>query len=297
MSSHCWYYFMSNVHIGKEESLLEPKIMHYAVCRYVPDILRDEFVNIGIVVHIPKDKYLKFFRTKNLSRIKHFDDEIESDLIKAMLESLEIQFSSKEILSQNRTGLSSSDFLQSETVFFVNQLQFSEIRSLHTESLESDINDLFDMYLYYDKKKSERIDSARVKTLVSKMFTQKELNKVVNRNPSIQNKFNQTPFDFSVQLGERDLFIKALSFDYRQENRLYTEIKSFLFDLQHFQDRDVNNIKVVINNTEMDSEFEIKAFNIMKEYTDVLTLEEFDNFISNNSKQDNYQYSIYDYIS
>ncbi|WP_167578643.1 DUF3037 domain-containing protein [Jeotgalibacillus proteolyticus] len=276
---------------------MEPKIMHYAVCRYVPDILRDEFVNIGIVVHIPKDKYLKFFRTKNLSRIKHFDDEIESDLIKAMLESLEIQFSSKEILSQNRTGLSSSDFLQSETVFFVNQLQFSEIRSLHTESLESDINDLFDMYLYYDKKKSERIDSARVKTLVSKMFTQKELNKVVNRNPSIQNKFNQTPFDFSVQLGERDLFIKALSFDYRQENRLYTEIKSFLFDLQHFQDRDVNNIKVVINNTEMDSEFEIKAFNIMKEYTDVLTLEEFDNFISNNSKQDNYQYSIYDYIS
>jgi Protein of unknown function (DUF3037) len=262
---------------------LNSKKIFYSVCRYVPDILRDEFINIGVLTYIPKLGKSNFHKTKNLARVKYFDDEVEMDILKALLESLEIQFN----LSHPPTSNETDDFLKRELVYYVNQVQFSEIRALNSNNITEDINDLYDMYLYYDKKKSERINSDRVRRLVSKLFKQNDY-RDIDRDPLPQNEFNQKPFDFSVYIKGECTYIKALSFDYKNENRLYNEIKSLLYDLRFFKEKDIDNIKIVINNTNIETEFEKLAFNLLSKETEVLTLQQFAdqvNFNENHEQQ------------
>ncbi|MGY3267667.1 hypothetical protein ACVWY7_000583 [Bacillus sp. TE9106W] len=253
------------------------KTIYYTVCRYVPDILRDEFINIGVLTHIPEDEWCHFHKTKNLARIKHFDDEIDNDVISVLLESLEYQFNTNHFDFQGSEFIGHRHFLEEEISYFVNQIQFSEIRTLASDDIDSDITDLCDMYLYYDNKKSERISRERVKRLVSKMFTNSSLNSRVERQPQYKNSLNQQTFDFSVNLNDTQMFVKALSFDYKQQNKLFTEIKSFIYDINDFESNHMNtkDIKVVINNTQLDQEFQQKALQELKTYIDVFTLEEF----------------------
>lgn len=258
---------------------MSAKIIHYSVCRYVPDILRDEFINVGVLVHIPDEKSCHFYKTKNLARIRNFDDEVELDVISALLESLEYQFNTSTIHVPDLYGIEEHDFLKKETSYFVNQLQFSDIRTLTSENPHEDVKDLCDMYLYYDKKKSERITKERVRRLVSKMFMNSMLKSRVERNPSPMNNFQQKPFDFVIKLNDRETLIKTLSFDYKQSNKLFNEIKSFLYDIQYFKDHDITDIKVVINNTQFDREFEQLAIEQLKKYIDVYTIEEFSLYI------------------
>lgn len=256
---------------------MSAKTIYYTVCRYVPDILRDEFINVGVLTHIPEDEWCHFHKTKNLTRIKNFDDEIDNDVISVLLESLEYQFNTNHFDFQGSEYIGQRHFLEEEISYFVNQMQFSEIRTLISNDVESDITDLCDMYLYYDNKKSERISRDRVKRLVSKMFTNSSLNSRVERQPQYKNSLDQQAFDFSVNLNDNQMFVKALSFDYKQQNKLFTEIKSFIYDINDFESNEMNkkDIKVVINNTQFDQEFELRAIQELRNYIDVFTLEEF----------------------
>ncbi|MEI2390543.1 DUF3037 domain-containing protein, partial [Priestia megaterium] len=182
---------------------MDTKVIYYTVCRYVPDILREEFINVRILTHIPQDSWCKFHKTKNLKRIRSFDDEVELDVISVLLESLEYQFNPNSISDADLMRIDKEDFLKNEIKFYVNQLQFSTIKTIFSdaESIHDDINDLCDIYLYYDKQKSDRMNTDRVRCLVSKMFTHSAFKTNVKRKPAAQNIFNQQPFDFSVEIG------------------------------------------------------------------------------------------------
>lgn len=276
--------------IGKEAIFLNSKTIFYTICRYVPDIIRGEFINVGVLTFIPELGKSNFQKTRNLTRVINFDDELEMDVLKALLESLEIQFNNRfqPILGKPPTP----DYLKNELVYFVNQIQFSEIRALNSSTVEEDIKDLHDMYLYYDQKKSNRINADRVKRLVSKLFTLNEL-KDVDRRPNEQNVFKQHPFDFSVSLKGETLLIKALSFDYTNYNRLYTEIKSFLFDLSYFKEMGYENIKVVINNTSIENDSEKLAYDLLSKEVDVYTVQQFAELLNGAEIQRTEQLSIF----
>ncbi|MGN7402712.1 DUF3037 domain-containing protein [Cytobacillus praedii] len=273
---------------------MNSKTIFYSICKYVPDIIRGEFINVGVLTYIPEMGMSKFQKTKNLARVTAFDDELELDVLKALLESLEIQFNNPSL--PKKIADPSPEYLQSELVYFVNQLQFSEIKALNSTSVEEDTRDLYDMYLYYDQKKSNRISAERVKRLVSKLFTANEF-KNVNRHPNEQNIFRQRPFDFSVNLNGSNELIKALTFDYKNYNKLYNEIKSFLFDLNYFKDLGIDNVKVVINNTDINNEFEKLAFNLLSKEVEVLTVQQFADYLNKSEKlkkrETNEQLSFY----
>ncbi|MYL45073.1 DUF3037 domain-containing protein [Virgibacillus halodenitrificans] len=269
------------------------KPIYFAVCRYIPDILRGESINVGILVHIPDNKSIKFYKTKNLSRIRNFDDEVELDVLKALLESIDFQFNNNRASELN--GLNSKNFLENELVYFVNQIQFSEIRVLNsdTSSLQTHVNDLIDMYLYYDKKKSDRITANRVKSLASKMVSASYLKDKINRNPDIKNNFNQRPFDFTIDIDGNKVLFKAISFDYKSRNKFYNEIKSFLYDIEYATNSYNNDIKVIINNTDRNEDYERIAYDLLRKKVDVFTLEEFDKYIFNNTVIQNKQLEFF----
>lgn len=255
------------------------KPIYFSVCRYIPDLLRGESINVGIVTHIPEDRYIKFHKTRNLARIRHFDDEIEMEVMKAILESLEYQFNNDR--ASELDGLENEQFLKNELSFFVNQIQFDDIKVLSNEndSPEDNISDLIDMYLYYDKKKSNRINSNRVLSLASKMVRYNGLSDNFERRPHIKNNFEQDTFDFSLNVNNTKMYIKALSFDYKKTNMFFKEIKGFLYDIDNLKNCIDSNITVVINNTEITKEYEQVAYKILKEKVNVMTLEEFSHFI------------------
>lgn len=259
---------------------MHPKVIHYTICKYVPDILREELINVGVLAHIPEDGWAEFYKTKNLKRIRHFDDEVDLDVISVLLESLEYQFNTNSISDMDFSDIHQDYFLKNETKYYVNQLQFSEVKTLASYNVDDDLKDLYDMYLYYDKPKSDRINTDRVRRLVSKMFTNSAFKTSINRKPSTQNLFKQQPFDFSVNLKGEETLIKVFSFDYKKFNHLFNEVKSFLYDVQHFKQMDINNIKVVINNTDFDKEFEQIALKHLKEEIEVYTLQEFAQYIN-----------------
>lgn len=264
---------------------MNEKMVNFAVCRYIPDVLRDEFINVGVLVHVPEDEYVNFYKTKNYRRIKSFDDEVELDVIKVLLESLEYQFNTTTINVPEFPNIGDTNFLNTEIRYYVNQLQFSSIRTFKTNDIQKDVSDLCDTYLYYDKKKTDRIGQDKVRRLVSKMFTNSKLNSIVNRNPEYKNVFHQSPFDFSMKFNNHDTLIKTISFDYKNKNKFFKEVKSLLFDVQYFRDMDINDIKLVINNTELDDEHKKNAYNILNDFMDVYTLEEFSKFIDSTENE------------
>lgn len=268
------------------------KPIYFTVCRYIPDILRGESINVGVLVHVPDNKSIEFYKTRNLSRIRNFDDEVEIDVLKALLESIDYQFNNNR--SSEFQGIDKKDFLEKELVYFINQIQFSEVRVLNSDngSLKEHIDDLIDMYLYYDKKKTDRISADRVRSLASKMVSSSYLKNKIDRKPSVKNNLNQKPFDFSLELNGKTTFFKAISFDYKRTNKFFNEIKSLMYDLSYIKDVNNVDIKVIINNTDRNEEYEKIAYNLLREQVDVFTLEEFDKFIYSNSTNGNEQLSF-----
>ncbi|BBW96531.1 DUF3037 domain-containing protein [Geobacillus icigianus] len=44
------------------------RLCKFAVLRYVPDEMREEFINVGLVFHSPEDGYVNMEITSNFSR-------------------------------------------------------------------------------------------------------------------------------------------------------------------------------------------------------------------------------------
>lgn len=254
----------------KEQRLL------YSVCRYIPDLMRGESINVGIAIHNFSSSEVIFRQSKHFSRIKAFDDEVDIEVLKALLESISIQFST-EYLLENEQALDSELLLKEETSHFVNQIQFDEIKTLISDNVENDIQDLIDIYLYYEKKKSDRITRDKVRSLASRIVADSRLKKNINKHPRIKNMFYQTPVDFSLELYNEEVYFKALTFDYKDKNKFIKELKNLLFDVN-----DLKNfkIKVVINNAEAEEDYEKLALKALKEKNvDVYTLNQFRNFV------------------
>lgn len=248
----------------------------YSVCKYVPDLMRGEAINVGIVVHSPEDKRVLFRAVKNFSRIRAFDDEVDIDILKALLESIDVQFNTASLLEDEKE-LSSLSLLNNELIYFVNQIQFDEIKTILSSNIEQDISDLVDTYLYYEKKKSNRISSERVRNLASRLVTNSELKKNINRHPNIKNNFEQVPVDFTLNIHGEDVYFKALTFDYQNRNMFLKELKNILYDIDELKDFE---IKILINNVEIEKDYEKLAIDSLKNKgVEVLTLAEFSRFI------------------
>lgn len=263
-------------------------IINFAICRYVPSILRGEKINIGLVYHVPSMGVMDFVSSKNIRRIKSFDDEIEADVIKAIFESLNYEFSSFRLdgsLAESGLDITQKGLLNELIKGYVNQVQFEKVRMLEfNESLDAVVSDMIDMYLYYDKKKSERIDQNRVRALAARIVNSSPYKDSYTKVEKKKNFFDP-PYDFKINIENDEKYIKAFSFDYLNPSKIFKEMKSYLYDLQHAKEQfgiDISDVKIVVNNTTFELEHEIQLKNNLPVELQLLTLERFSSFISKN---------------
>ena len=64
----------------------------YAILKYVPNLERNEKINIAITLHYPEIKQLDMIIINNWKRVKSFDDEADIKFLKKYVEDLKEQF-------------------------------------------------------------------------------------------------------------------------------------------------------------------------------------------------------------
>lgn len=222
--------------IGKEECDMAKIKLMYAVCQYTPDVIRDESVNVALVVHSPDPKYAfsDIFITQNIRRVQSFDDEFDMDYFNIVIDQFKEQFvvSPNDLLSTlenyNSDSFSVFDdyFIENRAVYYVNEFQFKEKKTLIIEDtdIEEYCADLKATYLYYDLPKSKRIDANKVRSLLRKEI--KNL-KIESIDSKLEDMYGEKVFDFENQ----NYLMKAITLDYKNTNSLKKEIKMLLADI------------------------------------------------------------------
>ncbi|GAA4905376.1 DUF3037 domain-containing protein [Mucilaginibacter defluvii] len=60
----------------------EPQLFEYAVVRVVPRVEREEFINVGVILYCPKQKYLGFEYKLDADRLKALYSDLDIDELK-----------------------------------------------------------------------------------------------------------------------------------------------------------------------------------------------------------------------
>lgn len=215
----------------------------YTVLKYIPSPIRMESIIVGLAVHIPAKSFSHFYKIKNTRRVAAFDDEYNKDFFNMIMESLSYDLDYQEnehpeILFDNKKerfkDIEDADFLEERTAYLANDFQFSPIESLQTndKDLKDDLEDLQKMYLYYDRPKPQRITKTEVKRLLKKQINSYHLSNLV-MSPKVYDEFGGTNlFDYEIN---NEIYVKAISFDYKRLNQLSSELKSIIYDLNTIQ--------------------------------------------------------------
>lgn len=225
--------------------------IYFAVCKYTPDLVRQETINVGLVIHCPNpgNEYSKFIRITNKRRIASFDDEYDAEYIDMIFDSLEYEFNyfdlDEEDFYDRFSDINSSDFVIDRTRYYVNEIHFETPKLLKTDnaSILKDIQDLKDTYLYYEKPKHKRISAEDVRRLIRKQYN----------TYKFKNYEEADVFDFSgnsiFDYKYSNTYVKAFTFDYKESKNLYNYMKIFLYDVYKEKEKfQTSKIKIVVNN-------------------------------------------------
>lgn len=210
--------------------------LNYAICKYTPDLLRGETINVGIVFHYwtKDDQFSQFVKIKNRHRLRSFDDEYDKEYIDMVFDSLSFDFDFdtlhelEEYRKNEFENIRNDNFLETKIKYYVNEFSFTNVRSIYTtnKNISKDIEELKLTYLYYDKPKGQRVSTDEVRKLISKHYIRYGLNQKL-RSPEVFDTFNKQVFDFEFD----NMYVKAFSLDYKRQEDLRKNIKTLLYDL------------------------------------------------------------------
>lgn len=242
----------------------------YAVCQYTPDVIRDESVNVALVVHSPDPKHAfsDIFITQNIRRVQSFDDEFDMDYFNIVIDQFKEQFvvSPNDLLSTlenyNSDSFSVFDdyFIENRAVYYVNEFQFKEKQTLIIEDtdIEEYCADLKATYLYYDLPKSKRIDANKVRSLLRKEIKNLKIDSIDSK---LEDMYGEKVFDFENQ----NYLMKAITLDYKNTNSLKKEMKMLLADIVSNKDIIKKRKLIIVYKNIADQELNFDIANQIRE--------------------------------
>lgn len=177
----------------------------YAVLKYVPNLERNERINIAIVLHFPDKKILEMTIINNWHRVKSFDDEADIGFLKKYVEDLKDQFTDNLFNEFDGMDLDNNLLLDELTKYFVNKFIF-EIHEINTnDNFKELLENLKNIYLYYDINKDKRINEKESKAFIEQHFLE---NNVFYERRGIKNAIQEE-------------YGNNINFDYKINNKYY----------------------------------------------------------------------------
>lgn len=249
----------------------------YAVLKYVPNLERNERINVAIVLHFPTQEQIEMTIINNWKRVKSFDDEADVQFLKKYVMDLKEQFSDNLLNDFDGMELSDPQLLDELTKYFVNKFIF-EIHVINTSSSFKELlDDLKNIYLYYDSPVDKRISEKESKAFIEKHFLENNIfyERMGVKN-AIQEKFgNNVNFDYKID----DKYYKLLFLTEDNYNSYVAMLKMWITNSIMLQKEGKNLIFVLddtIKNEKTDS-----YKRMLMEYAKVITIQEFVNLKTN----------------
>lgn len=202
------------------------RLCKFAVLRYVPDENRQEFINVGLVFHSPEDGYIDMELTTNFSRVTAFDDEIDINFLKIVLNGVKSEFTQSTIHGPSWEDIKDWNYLERATSIYVNQLQFSPIQIIRSTDIHKDFQDLFRTYVYFDVQKPNRITEDQVKSIMNRVLREKQVLPRLNRGLKVDIGAEEIELDYSYRTKNITKLIKTFSFDYAPTRSSQAPIKA-----------------------------------------------------------------------
>ena len=133
-----------------EEEVPERKQCEFQLIRYVPDPIRNEFVNIGVLLRTEEQTELRF--TRDWGRVRCLDPDADTE----MLEALELEIENR--LDAQTGSRHIMDLLDAS---LSNGVQITESKGYLAETFPAGLEELMRMYVEPLKVKVERKKTGR----------------------------------------------------------------------------------------------------------------------------------------
>jgi Protein of unknown function (DUF3037) len=122
--------------MAKESRLKE---CAYFLVQYVPDLVRGEFMNIGLFLHSPDEKYLGCLFTDDYRRLKRFHPQADLEYLRELQQDFDEQI--------DEHGEDLEAYVRAVRDSFSNLLQVAAPRTCLLHDPQTEIHDLFARYV------------------------------------------------------------------------------------------------------------------------------------------------------
>ncbi len=126
------------------------KVMFSRLC-YFPSFLSTDCIEIAILFQQAEKDIRRFEITSNWQRLKSFDDELDIDYFKLILNGIKAEVSNESLFNYKR-DFDICKYIKS----FANELKFTNITTVETDDFDALVEETRKMYLRYDYDKKER---------------------------------------------------------------------------------------------------------------------------------------------
>lgn len=197
--------------------------LQYAVLRYSPSLLSGESINLGIL--FSTEAYARFEYTKKINRIREFDDTLDTDVLRFMLESIKSDVEGDLITHDKAFDI------KTYIKFYCKEYHFSDVMDIACQNdFEKRIEEIKKIYLRFDYEISQRPSSQEELSFLRALLSEKG-SKVRPRAtaPGVHNE--TVRYDFII--GDYGIKYFSLNSD-KDLRKIMNDIKAWAWNSEHY---------------------------------------------------------------
>lgn len=240
----------------------------FSILSYYPSFITSESINLGILFHDVDNDIRYFETTSNWERVSRFDDEVDIDYLKLILDGIK-----EEIRNDNLFNYKEKFNLKKYSKFYVNELKFSEVTYTEVDNMKEFILETKKMFLKYDFSKKDRPDYKQQIRYIKGILKH---NKIKYSAMSLQGEYNESvTYDYVIN----EYAFKLFTFENRRLSYLISTAKTWSYNAMEMKDK-FKTIFIYDKKFE-DENFDI-VMNILRKYAyKIMKIDEALEFIFN----------------
>ncbi len=112
----------------------------FQILRYEPNVVTEEFVNVGMVMFEPESSFLAFKAIENLDRIVHFfNNEVSKDFLQRCFETIANNYATFQNKKENLTNITNQILPKNDGALY-----FSDVKTGLKIQTNKNMNDIFE---------------------------------------------------------------------------------------------------------------------------------------------------------
>lgn len=227
---------------------MSEKKLKYSVLQYSPSLISGESINLGVLATSEVEPLADFISTKKMKRIKEFDDEIDEEMVKLVLQGIKDEV---EVTLENCNKIFDiQEFIQ----YYCNEYHFTRAIELSYQDFDKMVDELKRMYLPQDLAKDQRASHKEELQFMAKIL---ETNHVdFKRNVKEWGNYNdQITYDFRI----KNYGIKLFWLKGKDLRRLTNDVKAWAWNCQ-YSPADIQTVIIYNNDADTNKKQEMKTF-------------------------------------